>query len=342
MSTRLDDAGLDDAGLDRWLADVRETIDGQIARERRELAGDFCAVIEAAHARGLVDAVARDEAGQLAPIVSLALDSHADHDPLGLDADIDAMIADARSHAEADVAARRLAGIPPVAMPGLAVEPARREIPFWLIAVGLAAVIAGLVIAVPRLLESFVDGNYREALPQPTQAEYLHERDEPERELQRPPSLLAPEPAPHQAVVHEPRRPQPRARASSESSAELGDRVAKLEAQARAAWQAGELARAEATYREILVIAGRTRYADLAYGDLFTLAHQRGDAAAELALWRDYLRQFPRGRFAEDAWAGSCRRSSASERAACWQGYLEQFPNGVHAATAARALEPTP
>jgi len=343
-------APLDDRQLDRWLAGARELIDDDITRERRELAPDFCAVIEAAHARGLVDAAALDEAGQLAPIVSLAVDSHADDDPLDLDADIDAMIADARTLAEADVTARRLAGIPPVA--ALAPEPAPpRAVPIWLLAVGLAAVIAGLAIAVPRLLESFVDGNHREARPRPQQTEYLREGDERERELEQPPRRLVPEPAPQEAIVRGRQVPtarehaQPRARASARPSEQLAeqmsDRVAKLEAVARAHWQAGELERAEAAYREILAIAGRTRYADLAYGDLFTLAHQRGDAAAELALWRDYLKQFPRGRLAEDAWAGTCRRATNDERAACWQGYLEQFPAGTHAAAAARALEPS-
>ena len=81
-----------------------------------------------------------------------------------------------------------------------------------------------------------------------------------------------------------------------------------------------------------------SRAADLSYGDLFTLARQRSGPAQEQALWREYLAAFPRGRYADDARAGLCRRAEPDERAACWQQYLTDFPAGVHRPQAERAL----
>ncbi len=47
---------------------------------------------------------------------------------------------------------------------------------------------------------------------------------------------------------------------------------------------------------------------------------------------------FPRGRYADDARAGLCRRAASDERDACWQQYLTDFPAGVHRPQAERAL----
>src|SRR5690606_2792537 len=108
--------------------------------------------------------------------------------------------------------------------------------------------------------------------------------------------------------------------------------------EAEARWQAGDLAGAEALYREIIAVGRGGRAADLAYGDLFSLVRQRHGGEAEVALWREYLQVFPRGRYADDARAGLCRRADAGARADCWRRYLEDLPQGVRRRQAARAL----
>lgn len=115
------------------------------------------------------------------------------------------------------------------------------------------------------------------------------------------------------------------------------ERSRRLDAKAQRQLAAGDPEAAAATLREIVRHGGSTSLAQLAYGDLFTLAHQRGDARAQRALWRSYLRKFPRGRFADDARAGLCRHAPASERASCWAAYLEDFPRGAYRDQAARS-----
>ncbi|PCC67345.1 hypothetical protein SAMN02745121_07102 [Nannocystis exedens] len=111
-----------------------------------------------------------------------------------------------------------------------------------------------------------------------------------------------------------------------------------LEDEAQLLWQKGELAAAERKYREILALPGAGARAELAYGDLFALARQLRGGDGQAAVWREYLRRFPSGRFADDARAGLCRRSPAVSRAACWQDYLEHHPAGAHRKQAEAAL----
>ena len=99
-----------------------------------------------------------------------------------------------------------------------------------------------------------------------------------------------------------------------------------------------DTAGAEKAYRALVNKGGRSALAELAYGDLFTLARQRGDRQGEQALWSEYLERFPQGRFVEDARAGLCRRSAKDARPSCWQRYLDDYPEGVHAAVAAAAV----
>lgn len=104
-----------------------------------------------------------------------------------------------------------------------------------------------------------------------------------------------------------------------------------LEAQAQALWSGGDLAGAEKALRTVARRAGRARRAELAYADLFALTSQRGGPAARAKVWKEYLRKFPRGRFADDVRAGLCRREAAPGRVACWQRYLAAHPSGAHA-----------
>jgi hypothetical protein len=110
----------------------------------------------------------------------------------------------------------------------------------------------------------------------------------------------------------------------------------RLDAEAQRRWQAGDLTGAEALFLEIVEKGGRTRYAELAFGDLFTLASQAGDPGREQQRWRRYLARFPHGRFADDVRAWQCRRTEGDEAVACWQRYLDDWPRGTYRAEAGR------
>lgn len=110
-----------------------------------------------------------------------------------------------------------------------------------------------------------------------------------------------------------------------------------LEADAMAAWKAGELDRAESLLRTIIRRAGRGTKAELAYADLFALEKQRGGATKQAQVWRQYLRRFPKGRHADDARAGLCMRTSGEAASTCWSDYLAKHPRGAHVKRAQRA-----
>lgn len=347
--------------LDALIGRARTEIDAQIVAERRLIAPDFAAMVAAAHERDpqAVPAAAVAEAGSFAPVVEFGGSPVGDERLLS-EVGLDRLIVEARELAEADVRERRLAGIPPLR--GAEHAPRMR----WLTPVLLlAAVVAGLALVGPRLMQSLAARGEGQV---GVEAEYT-ERETSKggdaqlrgvegvpvggAEVQRAveaspvgemPVLEAGEGADGSPREVEPAaKPSPDPRAKQEPRAKLGDRVAALDAEAQARWAAGDLDGAEQSFRAILAIAGKSRYGDLAYGDLFTLARQRGERAAETALWTEYLERFPQGRFAQDARAGSCRRAAAAERATCWQAYREDFPMGVHLREAERALaEETP
>jgi hypothetical protein len=110
----------------------------------------------------------------------------------------------------------------------------------------------------------------------------------------------------------------------------------ELEARARERWAAGDLDGAEVLFRRVARRAGKSSRAELAYGDLFAIAKQRGGPAALAESWREYLRRFPRGRYSDDARAGLCRRAGDDTQAACWSDYLKAHPQGAHASEARR------
>jgi hypothetical protein len=135
--------------------------------------------------------------------------------------------------------------------------------------------------------------------------------------------------------------PAPRVRPKVDVDAELDE----LEARAQATWQAGDLAGAEKLLREVIRRARRGVRVELAYGDLFAIARQRGGASAQIAVWREYLRRSPDGRFADDVQAGLCRHAPSADAADCWADYLRARPNGAHAKEARKtsglaALDP--
>ena len=111
-------------------------------------------------------------------------------------------------------------------------------------------------------------------------------------------------------------------------SAPAEDPLAALDREAQALWQQGRLRDAADKFAEIVQRAPGSRSAEAAYGDLFALENRLGGDA--VSLWRAYLRQFPRGRYADDARAGVCRREPGAGRGACWSDYLVAHPDGAH------------
>ncbi|MFO0633071.1 MAG: hypothetical protein U0168_09500 [Nannocystaceae bacterium] len=157
------------------------------------------------------------------------------------------------------------------------------------------------------------------------------------------PELLPPAPLdPPAATPSKPRRAAKPAGEPAPPQPSLAERLAALDDEAHAAWKVGDLATAEAKFEALIDLAGTSRLADLAYGDLFTLARRRGDGEREASLWRAYLERFAHGRFADDARAGLCRRAQGEAQRSCWREYLEDMPQGSYRDKALRELGEAP
>lgn len=340
--------GTDDLGLAPLMTHARAALDEAVDGELRILAPDFAAVVEAAHARDpkLVPFAALVEAQDLAPIVPLGDSSSRLSSTQN--AEFMAILADARADAVADAAAAR---------PTKAPVPPARWSRRWLW--GLAAAAAVLLAVSAQSILATRQTASRDAATQAPwweraadsarEAEHLTPEPAPRPRQHQPrpePTPLpevTPDPLPEPApiITPEPAPSEPVQKASKPRPARetAADRLRRLDAEAEAAWQSGDYTGAERRYREILSLAPGSRAADLSYGDLFALSRQRSGPDAEEALWREYLAAFPRGRYADDARAGLCRRAAPGERPACWQQYLADFPAGVHRTQATRALE---
>lgn len=325
------------AGDDAWVAPWSDAAATAIEREiiRYGAVPDLADVI--ARARALDpeavpaswdDLVEDDQIVQLAQARALQRDVP--------DANVASFASALRTDIEGGLHERRMAAIP------IAPQPRRR----WPIAAGvvaLAAAVVLLLLAGPRML-AVLDSNQSPATEAAQSA--APERDSDawhERAPQREPTAELPAPVEPEIVDEpdatsttgdvedttggEPRAARPR-RARPPAD--------QLEARALAAWRAGDLATAERLMLEIAK-SNRGSRAELAYGDLFSLARQRRGTAGQVAMWRDYLRRFPRGRFADDARGGLCRRAAdADEARSCWADYLRNHPSGTHATEAAR------
>ncbi len=359
-----------DGGPDPELADL---LGGVTTTVDRELAGanvpwDFAAVLARAHAldpeqfpRELVR-----EAELAEPVVSLDQQRRARRVTRDDEA-FAAIVADVRADAELD-AALRMHGVPagPPARAAATPEPPpsrwRRGL------VGVVALAAAVLVGI-GVLEGvqYVQTRMRTdgdaALHQGDRSSVPHEQavidDTPEattraprRERPAAPVLEdAKVPAPELAAAPlEPSRTRPEPNPSRRpkvalrpESAEpsLAERLAALDGEAHAAWRAGELGTAEQKFEALIALAGSSRLADLAYGDLFTLARRRGDSKREESLWRAYLERFAHGRFADDARAGLCRRASTDAQS-CWRAYLDDFPKGSYREKAVRELGESP
>ena len=126
----------------------------------------------------------------------------------------------------------------------------------------------------------------------------------------------------------------PEARRPTKPKAES---LAELDARAQAMWRDGDEAGAAELFEQITRRGGKTTYAELAFGDLFSIAHRKYGRRKQTQLWRRYLARFPKGRYADDARASLCRVEDSAE---CWQAYLRDWPGGVHRTEAKRELAP--
>lgn len=339
--------------------EARAALDEAIARELRDVSPDFVAVIEAAHARDpqRVPRAALDEALALAPIVPLSSES-SQRISVRDNAELSALAAELRNEIDDELAALRRKGFPPVPVPSASPVTNLASRRRWLWGTIAAAAAVLLAVASPmlatRLATSQGDPNQASFRERSAEGSQAAEREQPtptpvSRRAIAPEPTPTPEPTPEPTLV-EPditpattatpeQAPVSKTRKPRTAAASLGEQLRDLDAEAEAAWQAGDYAGAEARFRQIVALSPGSRAADLSYGDLFTLARQRSGPEQEKALWREYLAAFPRGRYADDARAGLCRRGEPDERPACWQQYLTDFPAGVHRSQASRALD---
>lgn len=347
--------------FDALVGEAREVLAEELRREQRWLMPDFAALVEEAHARdpGRVPAEALAEARELAPVVDLRSDSHMRLSRRD-QAEFASLLADARVDIDADVAAVRAAGAPVMAVPAAR---SRTRAWAWLAA---AAAVAGLAFGLRPLLTrgeatdvSAIQAPWQDQAspplyevaptpaPAPAPTPVIRRAERAVEAPVEPEPVVEPAPVIEPAPVVEdqedrPERAAPKGQGPKVRPKQVGEsqaeRLRRLDGEAEALWHSGDLAGAEARYREIVGLAPNSRAADLAYGDLFSLARQRRGADHQAELWREYLQAFPRGRYADDARAGLCRRAEGDERATCWRAYLEEFPAGVHRHQAARVL----
>jgi hypothetical protein len=359
VTADLDDRSVDEArpdpALDAWLDDVSAAVEHDV--HRAHVPWDFAAMLARAHALdpAVVSAQAVADAEQAEPVVSLAQRRAvaalgATHD----DPAFARLIDDVRAATEHD-AALRMNGVTPLPAPQRQASGPMGRLVVAAVALAAAVVLGLGVVEGVHVLRGDDGAPADAALHQGSTRDAAPERavidDTPPRV--RPPVVAPTEPVPLDAAPLEsapldpvvapapgatarptkPRAPKVVPPVVREPS--LAERLAALDGEAHAAWKANDFSTAEAKFEALIELAGTSRLADLAYGDLFTLARRRGDARREVALWKTYLRVFPAGRFADDAQAGLCRRD-ASDRAACWRAYLEAFPEGSYRAQAER------
>ncbi|MBX7080964.1 MAG: hypothetical protein K1X88_17325 [Nannocystaceae bacterium] len=145
------------------------------------------------------------------------------------------------------------------------------------------------------------------------------------------PESVAPAPAPVAP-------PSGQRAARAKPAPQLGEpSLEALEREAQTLWAAGDLDGARDRFERIVARGGKSKIAELALGDLITIAMRGRDRTRLRAAWSRYVDRFPRGRYADDASAGLCRTNAAADRPACWRAYLGAFPQGVHRSEAREA-----
>lgn len=328
--------------LDEFIRATRHELDRRI--DQSAPLPDLAAVFQRAHELDpeCVDEDTVAHVCELAPVVPLRPRPSDPGDELA------AFTSALRGQLDAGVAERRAREIPAPSF--VRPRPLRRPAGRWAVAAIVLVLFGGVVSAMigggdPLDSPASADTEQHDESSSRGDDEPLEQADE-EPQIDPPAPIVEPSSEPPLARADTPEPAPavaPRKRKRSGDPPEI-DALAELDARAQALWRAGDLDGAEQLFREIVRRGGHGRWAQLAYGELFSLA-QRHPAEQREALWRDYLATFPDGRYAEDARAGLCRRAAASERDACWSDYLSQHPEGTHAAEARRALgldEPTP
>ena len=336
---------MSDQELDDFFSDVVAGVDDDIASDGAM--PDIAAVVARAHQLDptRVSAEAVEEVASWGPVVPLAhvrrMRDTRD------DPDFQAIVAEVRAHVDQEVAAglggetRRTAAANESPATGYRV---------W---IGVFAAAAALVLVTIGVMQ--LGPEFKTAVTEPPTAEAAFDEA-----LNPPPALNPvafrrpgaavdePEPLPEPELVAEELEEPPRERRKRRAKAKVKapeaapapskeDRIRELNRLAHAAWDAGQRDKAASLFREVIALDGRGRYADLAYGDLFTLATQRKKPKAKL--WREYLKRFPRGRYSDDARHGLCQRMEGDARTTCWEDYLRDMPNGAFRATALKELE---
>ena len=273
-----------------------------------------------------------------------ALDEDEDEDdaPELSDADarqLEAINDDVRLMLDAALEDRRLAPIPAAALPK------KRRAWGWAAA---AAVVLFAGVAGATLAQSYLTAtDTSEDLA--TQAEdervlvptggVTHQPAAPQRTIDAAePAIVEPDPDSALTPPSEPPTP-PEPRPTPPTS---DQRLEALDAEAYALFRAGNLRGAQKKFERIVKIGGRSEYAEIAYGELFAIARQLDGTAKQDKLWRSYLRRFPRGRYADGARAGLCRRAEGQARTTCWTRYLKKHPKGAARGEALRETADLP
>jgi hypothetical protein len=254
-----------------------------------------------------------------------------------------------RAHVDQEVA-RELSQ--PAAAPAPVPRPAPRY--WWVGVLVAAALVLGIGIGTVQATRYFEEAytiDQSEALHSDREQEedmgtavHREPAPAPAREVApTPPPAPAPaeaveaEEAPLEAAPEPPTKRSHKKRRAKEPIAPeetLDQKLERLDREAHAAWRAGQLGHADQLFGEIVRLDKQGKLAGLAYGDMFTLARQRGDKGREIRLWKAYLKRFPRGRFADDARAGLCRAADGQARIDCWRDYLDAMPRGSYRAKA--------
>jgi hypothetical protein len=232
------------------------------------------------------------------------------------------------------------------AMPRPVVAPRSRR--RWVVGLLAAAAIAALGLAVASdrwLARSEAPDVPREVAGDVVEGREAHEvaPPSPERtpiaELPTATPTVTPIPAP--IVRGTPRRDRPAAAPVPAAAPSVAEpTLEELEREAQRRWQQGDLAGARERFEAITARGGRSSIAELAFGDLITLALRSKDPGRVRTAWSKYLARFPRGRYADDARAGLCRTAAAANQRACWRDYLDDWPDGAHRGEARESSSP--
>jgi hypothetical protein len=329
MSEHRPDEHAQDPELDAFVAEAIGALDREMGS--RAVARSFGDVLVRAHRldQQRVPASALEEERRLRQVIELR--PHRESAEVAVsERALDDLITDARIALETEIGEARPSEArlqPP--MP-------RHNRGRWIgLAAGLAMAAAVMLVAI-----NVTTSSLQERTEPRNQAFSISDVEQKaEKSLERRPAPRVPaEPAPEpEAVEEEPEAQEPRAR-SKPAPPSLHDRLRVLDDKAQELWRAGSVDAAERTFEQLIELADGDRYAELAYADLFTIAHRKGDTVRQAKLWREYLGGFPAGRYADDARAGLCRQASGDAKAACWADYLQKMPRGSYRDEATRMI----